>query len=251
VFNRIKKIFFIFPFFFISLLPSSCKKDEAPDVGYNYFPDRVGKYVVYEVDSISKDDLLNVNDTFKMQLKEVIQSIYTDNQGRPTMRMERYKKFYNPNLSYDSMQWTLTDVWSATRTNTTLETNEENITYTRMIFPVRKKDLTWDGNAPNIFEAWDYEYALVDLPETINNIPFDSVATIEEINSNNLVETKYSEAKYAKNVGLVYRKLVLLGKQPAFVGEQPPYSDTIALTGYLLYSSKAIIYTQKVIAYGN
>lgn len=244
----------LFPYFlisFISVFPSSCKKDEAPDVGYNYYPDRVGKYVIYEVDSISKDDLLNVDDTFKMQLKEVIESIYLDNQGRPTMRIERYKKFYSSTTPYDSMEWTLTDVWSATRTGTTLETNEENISYTRLIFPVRKNGTSWDGNAPNIFEAWGYEYTAVDVPETINSFSFDSVATVSEINTTNLVETKYSEAKYAKNVGLVYRKIILLGKQPAFVGEQPPYSDTLALNAYLLYSNKAIIYTQKVIGYGN
>ena len=234
------------------MLPSSCKKDEAPDVGYNYFPDRVGKYVIYEVDSISKDDQINVNDTFKMQLKEVIQSIYTDNQGRPTMRIERYKKFYNPSVSYDSMPWILKDVWSATRTNTTVETNEENITYTRMIFPVRKNGTKWDGNAPNIFEAWEYEYTSVDNPEIINNLSFDSVATIQEIDKINFVETKYSQAKYAKNVGLVYRKVILLGKQPIDLFDSPPYSDTLGLgSTYLLYSDKAIIYTQKVIAYGN
>ena len=240
----------LFPFFLMSLLFSSCKKDVAPDVGYNYYPDRVGKFVIYEVDSISKDDLLGVNDTFKMQLKEIIQSVYNDNQGRPTMRIERYKKFYNPSVSFYSMPWTLKDVWSATRTNTTLETNEENITYTRMIFPVRENK-NWDGNAPNIFEIWDYEYTSVDAAETINSIAFDSVATVMEINSSNLVETKYSEAKYAKNVGLVYRRLILLGKQPINVFDTPPYDDTLGLVAYISYSNKAIIYTQQVIAFGN
>ena len=122
--------------------------------------------------------------------------------------------------------------------------------YSRHPASLTKNGMSWDGNAPNIFETWDYEFSSVDIPEIINNLPFDSVVTVDEVNSDNLVETKYSQAKYAKNVGLVYRRLILLGKQPAFVGQFPPYSDTIGLNAYSLYSAKAIIYTQKVIGYG-
>ena len=62
----------------------SCKKDKstAPDLGYNYFPDQVGRYVVYDVDSFYYNDFTNQTDTFKFQLKEKIQSIYYDNQNR-------------------------------------------------------------------------------------------------------------------------------------------------------------------------
>ena len=78
-----KKFTFIF-LFSVTVISGffSCKKDAAlaPDLGYNYFPDQVGRYGVYNVDSFFYDDFNNKVDTFKFQLKEKIQSIYTDNQ---------------------------------------------------------------------------------------------------------------------------------------------------------------------------
>ena len=84
----------------IALLLFSCKKnnDAAPDMGYYYFPNQVGKYVVYDVDSIYYDPFLMNPVThitppaeYKFQIKEKIESIYTDNQNRPTIKIIRYK----------------------------------------------------------------------------------------------------------------------------------------------------------------
>src|SRR3990167_8625748 len=103
--SRMKKHILLFFAFLLIAGIYSCKKDPSPalDLGYNYFPDAVGTYVVYNVDSIFYDDF-NVNpsnhispaDTFKFQLKEKIQSVYTDNEGRPALRLERYVKYYVP-----------------------------------------------------------------------------------------------------------------------------------------------------------
>ena len=63
----------IIGFAFISLIvisgSFSCKKKDElpPDLGYNYFPNKVGKYVIYDVDSFYYNDF-NVPltiDTFK------------------------------------------------------------------------------------------------------------------------------------------------------------------------------------------
>ena len=118
----------------------SCKKDVEvpPDVGYSYFPDRVGKYVIYEVDSTRQNDSLDVDTTYHYLLKEVIESIITDNEGRPSLRIERYVKYYDPLVPYSQMQWTLKDVWMATLTSTTAETVEENVRYLKLVFPLKK-----------------------------------------------------------------------------------------------------------------
>jgi len=114
--KRIIALFLISSIFTFGLF--SCKKDKAPapDMGYNYFPNQVGKYVVYDVDSFYYDNnipTINYNnnfttakiDTFKFQVKEKIQSIFTDNQNRPTIRLERYRKYYNPTTPYSSLLW--------------------------------------------------------------------------------------------------------------------------------------------------
>ena len=218
----------------------SCKKDViTEDVGYNYFPDKVGKYVIYDVDSSYQDDPSNLKTNVKFRVKEVIESTYTDNQGRPTLRIERYKKLYDPLVSYDSKPWVLSDVWSANRTAATAEKVEENVRFIKLAFPT-KKNKKWDGNAYNTIQGWDnYKIISTDISDVVNNISFDSVTTVLQSNIDNLVTTTYGMEKYAKNIGMVYKKIVEYNKQKQndslFV-----YDDT---TGYQ--------YTMNVVSYGN
>lgn len=222
--------------FFISLavlaLFAACKKDATttpPDVGYGYFPDNVGHYVIYEGDSISyKDNLGAPHDTFHFLTKEVIESVFTDNEGRPTLRIHRYTKWYDPAVPYSTMPWMHTDIWAANRTSTTAEKIEENIRYVRLTFPVKKRE-TWNGNAHNYFEPWDYEYESVDKAETVNSISFDSVTTVLQNDVENLVDRKYGLEKYAKNVGLIYKEFLVLEKQPHDTSDYPPYNDTMGV----------------------
>lgn len=227
-------------FLTVAAIAWGCKKDEnVPDLGYSYFPDEVGRYTIYQVDSTAKDDLINLDTTYHFLLKEVIQSVYTDNQGRPTLRIGRYKKFYNPALPYDSIPWTLTDVWAANKTATTAERVEENERFTRLIFPV-KLNKTWNGNAQNTQQEWSYKYTSLDEPATVNTLQFDSSLSVTQINIQNLVDTKYSIEKYARHVGLIYKQLILLNKQPANQQDLPPFDDTVATA----------FYTIKLIQYG-
>ncbi len=119
---------------------SSCKKDAAskPDLGYNYFPGQVGRYIVYNVDSTFYDDFADSSRNYKFQLKEKIQSVFTDNQNRPAIRLERYVKYYNPAIAYSSMPWQLRNVWVENITATTAEKVEENIRFVKLAFPVKE-----------------------------------------------------------------------------------------------------------------
>lgn len=222
-------------------LISSCKKDSeitTSDFGYDYFPTQVGQYVIYEVDSIWQDDISAVYDTTRYQLKELIASTFLDNSDRPTLRIERYKKFYNPSLPYDSMQWTLTDVWLANRTSATAEKVEENIRYLKIVFPV-KEGKQWDGNVFNMLGIKEYEIISLDVQENINNINFDSVLTVKQFEEFNYVKNRYESEKYAKRIGLAYKRLDSLIFQPKNGSDIYPYDDTIGYT-----------FTQKIISYG-
>ena len=106
----------------------SCKKD-APskvEVGYNYYPNKVGSWIIYDVDSIVWDDFNAPNiaiDTFTYQIKEVNESFFLDNEGRETTRIERYKR------TNSTMPWIIKDVWYGNRTASKVERVEENIKY--------------------------------------------------------------------------------------------------------------------------
>lgn len=218
----------------------SCKKDAEvgthTDFGYNYFPNDVGRYVIYEVDSIYQDDNSNKHDTIRYLLKEVIAATFSDNSNRPTLRLERYYRRYNSQThSYDST-WIGPRVWTANRTQTTLEKKEENITYLKLVFPAAK-DKQWNGNLYNMLGDKEYKITSIDHFDTVGAMHFDSVAVVMQFTRIDIIEYRYEYEKYARNVGLIYKT-----RDSLYFSSQngsPPYIDTI---GYR--------YTQKIISYG-
>ncbi|MES2513520.1 MAG: hypothetical protein V4580_05220 [Bacteroidota bacterium] len=198
----------------------SCKKEveTAPDVGYDYAPDRLGKYVVYDVDSTIYDDFFNDTTYYKYRIKEVLNDQYTDNEGRQAIRMMRYIKKYNDTISYDNMPWVVKDVWNYTKTATTLEVVEEDIRFTKLVFPVQEEK-TWNGNAHNTLGDWEYIYTSTDRAETINGNSFDNVLTVTQKNDKgNAIHREYYVEKYAKDVGLVYREIKDLSSTTVIAG---------------------------------
>ena len=191
----------------------SCKKDkpvQLPDFGYDYYPDQLGRFVIYYCDSIVYHDApLSDTQTFKFQIKEKIDSIYTDNQGRPTLRISRYKKLQQVNDSvYPSNQsWTLQDVWWANKTSSDAEVVEENIRFVKLVFPI-EINKTWNGNAQNTNGTWNYTYTEVDVPKTVSSIPFEKTLHVKQYDSgnNHLVNKQYDET-YARNAGLILKEI--------------------------------------------
>lgn len=189
----------------------SCKKDTTippPDLGYNYYPGTIKSYIIYDVDSIAY--IHNTGDTvkFKFQIKEVMDSLITDNQNRPTIKLIRYRKNYSSTVPYSAMTWTLQDVWVANKTKTDVEVVEENIRYTKLAFPA-KNGLTWNGTAHADSVECDYSYTSYDSPLTLNGNPFSKTLTVmQHLDTNALYYQNYYE-QYARNVGLIYKQIIL------------------------------------------
>ena len=203
-----KNIKYIFIFLFYGTAFFACKKDKSVEqqqnFGYNYFPEEVGSYVIYDVDSTWQDDKSNVDTAFHYRLKEVIASTFLDNSGRPTLRIERFKKMYNDTIPYDSMPWVGPRVWYANRTTKTAEKVEENVRYLKLTFPVQKGN-KWDGNSYNTLGQKEYEVTSVDEAETINALDFDSVITVKQFEQIDFIEYIYETEKFARNVGLIWK----------------------------------------------
>lgn len=214
----------------------SCKKDveqnEIIEMGYHYFPDDIGRYVIYEVDSVAYDDkAFNPPKLTRYLLKEMITSSFQDNSGRPTLRIERFKKMYNDSIPYDSMIWIGPKVWHSNKTSSTAEKVEENIRYIKLVFPI-KEAREWDGNSYNTLGQKNYEIISIDEPEIIGNLHFDSVVTVNQFEKYNFIEYIHEFEKYAKNVGLIFRK-----RDSLYWGSTP--NDTIGYT-----------FTQKIVSFG-
>lgn len=187
-----------------------CKKktEELPDLGYDYAPEVLGKYIVYDVDSTIYDDFNNDTTYYKYRIKEKYEEAFSDNEGRPALKIVRYIKEYNPSVSYDNIPWTLKDVWMANKTKTSYEVVEEDVRYVKLSFPV-KEAVEWNGNSQNINPEWLYTYKYFDQKEMINTTTFDNVLYVEQKddkNKNNIHREFYIE-KYAKHVGLVYKEI--------------------------------------------
>ena len=184
-----------------------CTKEQhlAPmDLGYGYFPNTVGKYVIYDADSIVRNSYTHKTDTFTYQLKEVIASMFTDNSGRPTQRIERYTRPYTGDTT-----WVLKNVWMGNLTTLNAQRVESNTRYIKLVFPVNLNQY-WNGNAYNNSpdSLLTYNYGTANVPFVIGNQHFDSTCTVIQRNDSTLLSKHYSIEVYAKNVGMIYKNYV-------------------------------------------
>lgn len=193
---------------FILLGLVSCKPDAdypATDTGSDFYPNKTGYYIIYDVDSTFYDDFTHTvsHDTF--QIKEIIESQFTDQQNRDARRIERWYKWN------DTTDWILKDIWYSVKNPYRVERVEENERYVRLVFPVSDYS-SWNGNAMNDLEYQKYEYDNVYDKFTVNNMVFDSTCKVKQAASSNLIDEKLQYEIYAKNVGLIYKKFKVLKK---------------------------------------
>jgi hypothetical protein len=232
------------------LLIVSCKKDNPVTpiyYGYNYFPNRVGHYVIYNVDSIVVNQLhAQPIDTFKYQIKEVIDSFFTDGSGRPTQRIVRYKR------ADSTKAWVIQKVWSGNLTTTTAERTEDNIRFLKLTFPI-KLSATWNGNINYTIGDWEYQYTNVNGGFTLGKNYFDSTLTVLQDSNLNLVQHQFYLERYAANVGLIYKDVIDLsysgpsGIFPALI--QPNLVITPSILDSL--NSGSVVYTENYVSSGN
>jgi hypothetical protein len=182
------------------LIAVSCKPKptEVEDFMYEYFPVEVGTWVTYDVID-TRYDVQTITETY--QLKEVIDSEIKDAQDRPALRIARYWR------KNDNDPWDIKDIWVSTRTTSNAEKVEENVRYVKLVFPVRSYQ-TWNGNVYNTKPEWEYFYDSIGNSRIINNIEFDETVKVVQIENFNFIQEQDAYEIYAKNVGLIYRKLI-------------------------------------------
>ncbi len=222
---------------------SSCRKKEeesvaAIDLGKAYYPETLGKFVVYDVDSTWYNELTFQPTTVKYRIKEKFTQVFTDNENKPAIRIERYIKLFNPAKPYDSIPYTIKDVWQANVSDKSVEVVEENIRYVKLVFPI-KEGQTWKGNVRNTLSERTYKIEYSDRSENINGVALNQVLSVKQIDFPTLISYQYEQEKYAKGVGLVYREI------------KDIYSNTV-VAGVPIENriEKGIIYIQKLVSYG-
>jgi hypothetical protein len=217
----------------------SCKKEKQPVVymGYDYFPNNVGHYVIYQCDSIVANPTTShipPFDTFQYQIKEVIDSLYLNNQGQPTQRIVRYKR------TDTAIPWsnilTIEKVWTGTLLTTMATRLEDNNNYIKLIFPLKINE-QWNGNAMNTIGTWNYQYTTINTPAIVNGIRFDSTLSVLQINQSSFLGNQYYYEQYATGIGVIYRQVIDWQTDGSLypTSTSPPNIDS-ARSGTVFYS---------------
>jgi len=190
--------------------------------GYEYYPVQEGSYWIYQVDSVVYIDLGAIKDSTTSYLKEEIVEEFVDQLGDTIYRIERE---ISNSLDFD---WKVKDEWATHKEANRVTRTEENLKFIKMVFPTNTGS-SWNGNAfipdgvelfvggetLDFFIDWNYRILSTDLPEEIGSIEYDSIVTIQNADSSeeDKLHRRYAIEKFAKNVGLVYKKHVMLDTQ--------------------------------------
>lgn len=236
-----KKSILILLFFSVGIIACSKQKNNTAssvDLGLAYYPTQLGKFVVYDVDSIIYTDLTKDTLIFKYRIKEKLADTYTDNLGQTALRMERYIKKYNPTISYDSIPWLMKEVWSVTADQLKVQVVESNTRFTKLVFPIQDK-ASWNGNANNALGEQSYTYEYIDRSEKIGPTTLQNVLQVSQKDVRTLINYEHVIEKYAKNIGLVYREITNL--QSNAIVASIPVEDRI---------EQGLIYKQTLVTHG-
>ena len=222
-----------------TILLTACKKD--PEILSfaplsDYTPLTVGKYITYQLDTLSYKNFGTSQVTISYQVKHVVDALISDNLGRPAYRIIRYirKAAQNP--------WVADNTFMAVNTKGSFEFVENNLRYQKLKSPITE-GYSWKGNTfidtyslnstVRYLDDWDYTYESINEPYTLGNKQIDSTITVnqrDEVIGNPADLTSYSEKNigfevYAKGIGLIYRKFLHTEFQPATPGTGASYTD--------------------------
>lgn len=195
---------------------------------------QVGKYIRYYLDSTLYISFGQKDTVIHYQAKDVVDGAITDGLGRPGFRIVRYLRDAN---STNESEWKATMSYQAIPTRESLEIVEDNLRFVKLRLPIRE-GYNWLGNSylPDgpyykIFQfnndqdiqSWNYTYQNVGVTEEINDDMYDSTVSVHQVEDSINVPITYPQSialknvwieKYARNVGLVYKEVVMWEYQP-------------------------------------
>lgn len=220
-------------------LTFSCKKPDPPvewtDPDSAYYPLQVGKYVVYNVDSVIWNDELCVEVVKKYQIKHIISDTFTNEEGQFSYRIETKIR----ERVQDS--WEPHDVIYVSRRGNNLEWVHQDLRFIKMSFPVENQR-NWKGNAyiPAAqdarlwyFDDWDYRYERVGESFNAGEVVYDETVTVRQVDRVwNDPETlpldsaarTYGQEVFARGVGMVYREYYHWIYNPKSEANQNPFN---------------------------
>lgn len=186
---------------------------------YKFFPLKIGNTWKYKLDSIIYDNKGTIKKTVSNIIIEKITESFMDNEGETNYIIER-TVFENGSVNNINML-------NAYINNNMAIRNEGNLKFIKLVFPVIKGK-SWDGNALfdsqntiiriagepiKMYELWDYRYSETGKSVAIEGKEYKDVLSIIQTDTENSIEKRYSYEEYAKGIGLIYKKMMILNTQ--------------------------------------
>lgn len=206
----------------------SCQKEtERPSDSNDYFPLMVGKFVLYDVDSIRYNAFNKTTYHTQYQMRYDVVDSFMDNQGRLSYTINVSQR-PNTNTPFGPR-----DVIHVTKTTSGMEWVQSNARILKLAFPVSVNTGGWNGmafiepRADNMEEYdmskynWHFSYDKIGEVFDPGNNPFYKTVTVNGINemTNQPDDTVYADRNYyqeiyAAGVGMVYRERIYWTYQP-------------------------------------
>jgi len=222
--SRVVYLTLAISFIWLSCSERTIEKPDLDGVGLDYFPMEVGKFWIYQHDSIiyNPEPGFILKETSSQEMRITVVDTFVGLDGKKNYSIERaVRDSINP-------AWSVKDIWACEVDESRVIWKEENLHFIKMIFPISRQTSAWDGNALidedqefylreellDYFKLWDgYRYAGVDETETIGTTQYLDVTTVLHVDEDIIYHRRFSQEKFAKNVGLVHRYVEILDTQ--------------------------------------
>lgn len=214
--------YFSLSLLFITLLISCVENTENYQIDksdYNFFPLKNGLSLTYQVDSLIYDNNGTIKLSRNIILKRTVIDSFIDNSG-----IKNYIIDENYTENGKEIKSQFVNVY---RTEDMAVENERNLKFIKLIFPITLGK-TWEGNklfdANNtilniagepikVYENWLYRYSKMLDKYEVNGKEYSDVIEIIQTDTDYKLEKRYSIEYYAKNIGLIYKKMMILNTQ--------------------------------------
>ncbi|MBL7741338.1 MAG: hypothetical protein JNK14_19090 [Chitinophagaceae bacterium] len=235
----------------LSTLISCSKKEEfVTEPLSDYVPLEAGKYITYRLDSLVFTNFGSVAEVRRYQVRHQVDQQVTDNLGRPSWRVFTFIRD-----SAGTQPWTPNGSYFITPLTNKVELIEDNLRVIKMQQPVRE-GFQWRGNSylpddpygtsydfsnDDFMEDWEFFYDVFETEWTYRDQTYTDVVTVEQqddaenapvVNIGNYGYINRSVEKFAKGIGMVYRRYELWEYQPNPSGS--PYTTGFGITLWMI-----------------
>lgn len=193
--------FWVIALVFLMACSESELEISSDRLGLAYFPMEVGEYRIYEVEETNYY-LVGPQSSSYQLLEEVVDSTLISTS-------EVKYKLHRSKRANDTEEWELDSIWSTTLSNIRILSNENNVAFVKLVFPVIN-GLEWDANIYNNESSEYYRYASTLLDTTVLDQSYSAaLKVIQSDQGQDIIGRDDRFEVYAQDIGLIIKKSIV------------------------------------------